>query len=384
MKINHYIYIKTHIRNKNRILLKLYKARINVYDVISQKDVLFLKVLESDYKKIKKQIVTAKFYYVTDSGIFKIKKMITPLKIFAVFLFLILVYFLSHVIVAVDVIHSNKEIRELVKKSLESEGIHFLSFKKGYSELQEIKEKILNSYKDKLEWLEIESEGMRYIVRIEERIINHYEEEEKFCHIVASKSGIVSNVKSTKGEILVHDGQYVSEGDVLISGQVVYNEEVKNNVCASGEVLAEVWYETSVSLPIHYSTKTRTGKKRNNFAIETDSGKHKIFKSRLKNYETEEKVLFRFFDFTFYKYTEYEVNEKPEEYTLESGVEKALILADEKVNAKLKYPEIIKTRKVLKKSINDSTIEVEVFYAVIENITKQVTFSIEEVEEEGS
>lgn len=384
MSLKHYIYIKTCVRNKNRILLKLYKNRINVFDVISKNDELYIKVLESDYEKIKKQIVTAKFYYVTDSGIFRLKRKITPLKIFAIFLFLFSVYFLSHVIVRVEVIHSNKEIREIVKKSLEEEGIHFLSFKKKYEELQKIKENILFMYKDRLEWLEIESVGMKYIVRIEERIINNYQEEEKYCHIVANKSGIISSITSTKGEIKVQNGQYVNEGDILITGNILFNEEVKNNVCASGKVYAEVWYETSVSLPIMHTNKTRTGKKRYNFAIDTSSGRHKIFKSRLSNYETEEQVLFHFFDWTFYKYTEYEVEEEELTYTMETGLEKAIFLADEKMNMKLSFPEKILTRKVLKKSINNSTIDVELFYAVMENITKEEEFFLTDTEEEGS
>ncbi len=384
MKWKHYIYIKTKVSNKNRILMKLYKNRINVYEIVDKGETLFLKVLYSDYEKIKKHIVTAKFYYVNDSGFFKVKRMITPLKIFAVVLFLFSIFFFSHVIVKVDVIHSNKEIRELVKKSLNEQGIHFLSLKKNYQELQKIKSILLNTYKDKLEWLEIESIGMKYVVRIEERIITPLSEEEKYCHIVANKSGIVSNIKHTSGEVVVHDGQYVQEGDILISGEIKYNEEVKNNVCASGEVFAEVWYETSVSLPIDYTKKTRTGKKRFNFAIDTESGRHKIFKSRLASYETEEKVLFHFFDWTFYQYTEYEVEEEPLSYDLESGVSKALLLADEKIRMKFSEGEKIHTRKVLKKSINDSTIEVEVFYSVIENITKVEEFSITEVEEEGN
>ena len=36
MKIKHYIYIKTKVSNKNRILMKLYKNRIPVYDVVSK------------------------------------------------------------------------------------------------------------------------------------------------------------------------------------------------------------------------------------------------------------------------------------------------------------------------------------------------------------
>lgn len=384
MKVKHYIYIKTKVHNKNRILMKLYKNRINVYDVIDRGEHLYLKVLNTDYEKIKKHIVTAKFYYVTDSGFFKLKKMVTPLKIFAVLFFLLTIYFLSHVIVKVDVIHSNKEIRDLVRKDLEAQGVHFLSLKKDYQELQEIKNTILNAHKDRLEWLEIESVGMKYVVRIEERIMNSTPEEEKYCHIVASKSGIVSSIKHTSGEVIVHDGQYVAEGEILITGAISYNEEVKNNVCANGEVLAEVWYQTSASLPIDYSVKTRTGKKRYNFALETGSGRYKIFKSRLSNFETEEKVLFRFFDWTFYKYIEYEVEEEKRQYDLDTGVEKALVLADEKINMKLSGNERILSRKVLKKSINNSTIEVEIFYAVVENITKQEEFSIPEVEEEGN
>lgn len=383
MKLEHYIYIKCKGRNHNRILLKLYKNRINVFDCFKRGDEIYLKVLESDFKKIKKEIVTAKFYYVTDSGIFKVKKSITPLKIFAFVSFLLLVNFLSNVIVRVDVIHSNKEIRELVKKSLDQEGIHLWSLKKEYQDLQEIKNKILNSYKDRLEWLEIEVEGMRYVVRIEERIKTQITNENKFCHIVANKSGIVDSIISNKGEILVHEGQYVTEGDILISGEIKHNEEVKNNVCASGDVYAEVWYQTNVSLPIEYITKERTGKKRLNLSFESETGKYKILKSRLATYEVESKVLFHFFNFTFYLDTEYETIETKNKYSLENGTEEAIRLASQKIETKFTSKEKINTQKVLKNTINDSTIEVELFYSVIENIKKQEEYVVQ-VEEEGS
>lgn len=384
MKVKHYIYIKCKARNHNRILVKLYKNKINVYDVIEKDEELYIKVLESDYERIKKEIVTAKFYYVTDSGFFRIKKRITPLKIFAVLLFLFLTNFFSCVIVKVNVIHSNKEIRDLVSKSLEQEGIHVWSIKKDYQELQTIKENILNTYKDRLEWIEIENVGMTYVVRIEERIKKEFNEENKVCHVVASKSGVVDSITSTKGEILVHEGQYVNSGDILISGEIKFNEEVKNNVCASGQAYAEVWYETHVSLPIEYITVDRTGKKRWNLSFESDSGKYKILRSRLNTFETESKVLFHFFNFTFYLDTEYETIETKNTYDLSSGTEKALELADEKIQTKFQEFEKIKSRKVLKNTTNDSTIEVDVFYAVIENISKVEEYTITPIEEEGS
>ena len=123
--------------------------------------------------------------------------MITPLKIFAVILFLFLTNFFSNIIIKVNVVHSNKEIRDLVTKALDLEGIHIWSIKKDYNTLQNIKNKILNEYKDRLEWLEIENIGMSYVIRIEERIINNYEEENKYCHIIASKSGIIDSITNT-------------------------------------------------------------------------------------------------------------------------------------------------------------------------------------------
>lgn len=381
MKLAHYIYIKCKVHNHNRILMKLYKNRINVYDVIKKDNEIYLKVLENDYEKIKELIVTAKFYYVCDSGFYRVKKMMTPLKIFALILFLFLTNALSNVIVKVNVIHSNKEIRELVEKALDSEGIHVWSIKKDYTALQEIKQKIINTYKERLEWIEIESVGMTYVVRIEERIINQFNKENKFCHIVASKSGVIDSVTSTKGEILVHEGQYVQEGDKLISGEIKLNEEIKNNVCASGTVYAEVWYETHVTLPTEYKIVERTGKKRFNLSFESESGIYKILRSRLGRSETERKVLFRFFNFTFYLDTEYEILETIQKYDLETGTNKALEIADQKVQAKFKENEKIKLRKVLKNSINDSTIEMDVFYSVIEGISKVEKYTIETEEE---
>ena len=176
-------------------------------------------------------------------------------------------------------------------------------------------------------------------------------------------------------------GQYVSEGDRLITGEIKLNEEIKNNVCATGEVLAEVWYQTQVHLPINYTNTKRTGKMRYNLMVETDKKKHKIFNSRLEHYEVEDQKLFTLFNFTFYKLEEYEVIVEDRKYTLNSGLEQALVLADEKMNVQLKNNESIQSRKVLKKSINNSTIDVELFYVVIEDITKVENYSVTEEEE---
>ena len=381
--IERFVTVKTRTRNKDKLLVKLYKNNISVFDCVKKGDYLFLKVKYSDLKKLKERIITNKFRYVKDEGVYHLKNIITPLKVLIIVLFILLINIFSQVIVSVDVIHSNKEIRELIKSTLEDYGIKSLSIRKDFEELEKIKKEIVNTYKDKLEWLEIERKGMKYIVRIEERIINNLANESKYCHIIASKSGIISSIHSTKGEILVKNGQYVNEGERLISGEIMFNEEIKDNVCAKGNVLAEVWYNTTVHLPKKYQSAKRTNKMRFNMLLKTDKKKYKIFKSRLRKFETEEVKLFTIFNFTFYLLKEYEVNVAEKEYTLDTGLEKALELADQKMNIKLKNNEKINSRNVLKKSINDSTIDIELFYVVTEDITKYEEYEVI-LEEEGS
>lgn len=374
--IKKYIYLKCKAKDKGKLLIKLYKNKINVYDCIYKDQDIYIKILEDDQTKLDK-IYGYKFYYYSDSGLFKLKKEIPFIQILEIILFILGINFFSNFIYEVQVIHSNKEIRDLVKISLEEKGIKRFTLKKDFDELEQIKEEIKDTYKDKLEWLEIENVGMKYIVRIEERIINNLEEENKFCHIVANKSGVIIEVIAKKGEILVHEGQYVNEGDILITGKVKKDEEVKNNVCADGYALAEVWYKTSVSLPINYSDNNYTGKKRLNLRVKSDKFNYKIFKSRIENYVEEEKKLFQFFGLTFYKVEEYEVEVNNKTYSLDEGVNKALSLADEKMQLRLKKPEYIKLRKVLKKTLNNSTIDVEIFYVIVEDITKESEYFIE-------
>ena len=69
---------------------------------------------------------------------------------------------------------------------------------------------------------------------------------------------IIDPTITNKGQEIKQVGDYVSEGDILISGEIKFNEETKNIVCASGDVYAEVWYTTEVKLPLNYTEEKYT------------------------------------------------------------------------------------------------------------------------------
>ena len=67
-------------------------------------------------------------------------------------------------------------------------------------------------------------------------------------------------------------------------------------------------------------------------------------------------------------------------FTMEENeaADKALTLALEKISATLEEKETIIAKKVLKKEVNNSTMNIEVFVSVLEQIGERQEFTVEE------
>ena len=196
---------------------------------------------------------------------------------------------------SVTVIHSKEEIRSLVLNALESRGVKKNSWRKEFGELEEIKNEILEMYPNDLEWMEIETHGMNYVVRVVERKLEEETEEPTACNIVAIKDGIIKEMVYSQGEKMFSQNDAVKKGDILISGSIKKDEETKNTVCATGEVYAEVWYQVSASVPMTYENFERTDKVRWNIKLKNNGYDDFLFKSRLENYEEEKHPLLTIF-----------------------------------------------------------------------------------------
>lgn len=370
-----YLWVRVDTNHHSRVLVKLFKQGVEVCEVRYHDDFLDFRIDVNDYKKLKK-IVGYRFRKISSFGVFALFDYVKQkaLIFIGILFFCFFVFMLSHVMVSVSVIHSNKEIRELVSNALEKYGIKRLTLKKDFQEIEEIKKKILNDYPEQLEWLEIEVSGMKYVVRIEERIITRPEEEKPRCHLVATKSAIVKKILYSSGDAKVMVNDFVKEGDILVSGELVANEVVTGSVCATGDVYGEVWYTTKVSLPMNYEEKKETGKVRWNFAWSKGDLEKFVFRSRLQNYVTEKKPLFSLFgvEISFVRQKEVEITANS--YREEEALEKALSLVDEKFQMKMGENEEIIDKKVLKKQVNDSTMDIEVFVSLIEHISRQEEF----------
>ncbi len=357
----------------NEFINYTFNNNIDIFDIKNNNDYITCYIFDNDLNKI------SKYYKVNIIKNYSYKYFINKIKdniinycmiVFAIILF----YFLTNIIVDVSIESNNMDLVKDISKELDDMGIRRLSYKKNFIELIDVKNKLLNDYKDKLEWIEIQNIGMSYVINFEERKQEINEINASSCDVVAISSGTISKIISSSGVVLAKKYQTIKEGDILISGHITLNDEEKANICAKGDVYAEKWYTVSVELPKKYSKKEYTNKYRYNILIENNNIDYKIFKSRLKNYDTDKSEIISLLGKKLYLLKEYEYKNTEymyEDSTLEDRINE---LISQKLELNLSKNEKIISKNVLKKEENNSKILLELFVTIEKLVSKQVTY----------
>lgn len=379
--------IKIEGKDVKRFLKTLISFGIRFENVSIDNKVLYVTVNKDNLKKLKEVKTSYDINIVQTFGVSLIKKILKDnyFMFISILIGLFLLVFLSNLTFGVEIMHDDKEIRTILENELEKYGIKKYSFLKNYDEIKEIKDKIKEENKDKIEWLEIEKNGCVYTIKVDKRIINSSNKDEQIRHIVAKKAGIIMDINAEKGEIVTKINDYVKKGDILISGEIHRNDEVKGTVRAEGSIYAEVWYKVKVETPINYKEEVLTGKNKYVLNIEFLGNNFNLF--NFDNYENkfiQKNILindaFGLFKVSINK--ESEVIVKDEIYdmaSMEFNIEKAR----ERLKENLKEDEYIISQKKLKTIINNSTMVTEVFFKVYENITAYQDITLENEQKEG-
>ena len=373
-------------KNPDYFLRKVIDRKINIYDIRKEVKKLYIVVDADGYKKVKKIKTSYDIEVVSVCGFLKVKEIVSKYFFFILFFIMgiIINIFLSNLIFDVEVIHSNKEIRDIIINDLKNLGISKFNFKVNFNEKEKIIKEILVKEKNDIEWLEIEEVGTKYIVKVEQRKLNDEEETCNNRNIVAKKNAVILEISAEVGEVAKKRNDYVLKDDVIISGVIHNKEDVVSKKCAKGRVYGEVWYQVNVELPTKFYESKNTGK--NQYGIKYKFlNKNYIFFNQYKTYK--ERNLFEFGNqilpvrLSLVKL--FETVEKKVLYTLDNCEDEALKIASEKLLLDLGKDDIILSKKVLKKQLKNSKIIVEVFFKVKEDITSYKEIVIEEAKEEG-
>ncbi len=111
-----------------------------------------------------------------------------------------------------------------------------------------------------LVWLTVNVRGSRMEVIVRERLkAPEISDKRGNADIVASRAGLIEEVKVYEGAAKVKPGDTVEAGDQLISGELVSLSGKKRAVRALGEVTARTWYTISEAMELSYVEKIPTG-----------------------------------------------------------------------------------------------------------------------------
>lgn len=378
--------IKLNIKGKNinRFLIRLQKNKIQILKCnhINKEEINII-IYEKDYEKLMEIKTIYDIKKINSYGMIKIKRKININKyiIISIVLGIIILKILTNTIFQIEIIHSDDEIRELLKKELNAYGIKEKTFKKKYTEIEKIKEEILNKYKDKIEWLEIETKGTKYIVRVEKRIIKEKQEELKNRHIISKREAIIKKIEAQKGQIIKEINSYVKKGDIVISGEIKDNEVIKGTVPAEGKIFGEVWYEIKITYPYVYTETKELNNKKEVYVLKFLNKNIELTnKNKFKEKKIEEKNIIKnnLLPISIVKQKQTEIERIEQILTIDDTVKKATELGIEKIKSNLKENEYIINYKVLNTNIKESELELNMFFSVYEDITEYKT--IENIE----
>lgn len=371
-------------KNIERFIHKLATSKIELLNIKNiKKDVVKITIYKKDYIKLMNLKSIYEVSVIDASGLIKIRKLIKinkPLLV-AIFFGLALLIYLTNVIFKVEVVHSSSEVRTFLINELKNFGLDKYTIKKNFKQLQSVKQQIIDKYPDKIEWLEIETVGTKYVVRVELRELPSKKEEANIRHIVAKKDAMIKLVTATAGEIIKNKDNYVKKGDIIISGNILLNDEKKGSVVADGKVYGEVWYTVSVDYPYSYYEEILTGKKKNVFSLKFLNNSFDFFKS-FKNKKVDARVILENYLLPIKLVLEHqeEIYVVDQLLTEEETIDKAIEKGIEQMNMELEEDEYIIKNKVLKVDIKEDVVSVDIFFAIYENITDYVDI-IEEFED---
>ena len=366
--------LKIEGKDNKRFIKQLIKQDIYFENLEFTENNAYIKVDETNYSKIKSIKTIYAINIINIYGIIKIKNIIKKYFLFLISLLFATIglYTLNNLIFEIEVVHSKKEIRELLYNELSKRNIAKYKIVSSFTKQENIVKDILNNNKNTLEWMELERIGTKYYVRVEERIIKNVKEETSPRHIIAKKDGIIISIEATKGEIVKSINNYVHKGDIIISGFIKKNEDIINIVSAEGIIFAETWYKVSIELPKHYYEEISTGESKNVFKVGFLTKGWNLFDfNNYKNKKISNKISFNdpanILKIGIYKEEELKVID--EIYTTENMLPTAYKIAEDKLKAHLGENDKIISQKKLKMQENNSTIEVTLFYKVYEDIT---------------
>lgn len=353
--------------------------KILLMDIKREKStIMYANVGIADYKKLKQvaRKTKSKIKIQRKKGLpFTIKKY-RKRKIFGI-LFVVIIALLivsSNYIWNIEISGNVKITNQEILQSLEESGLK-VGLSKNDIDTNAVISKIRLDRED-IAWIGITVKGTNAIVKIKEAAkAPEVIDENKFCNIVANKTGMITKINVQNGTANVKVGDIVEEGDILVNGYLEGKYTGTRYVHGAATVEAKIWYTKKEKAMLKQQIPVQTGNEEKKYSIKFKKNQINLFKtlSKFEKYDTinENKKIILFSNF----YLPIEVVKiTNKEYVLQDVTytnEEQIQILTEKLKKEL-LEEIGEQKNIVNVNVNtysqDEAVEVEVTYEVLENI----------------
>lgn len=310
---------------------------------------------------------------------------------------LLFVIFLSNIIWKVEIKGIPKDLEEKISEQLSAYGIHPGAWAFAIDSPGEIQQKLVQDIPELL-WVGVHKKGTTIFLEAVEKRVVEEEEVSGPRHLIATKKGVITKMYVSKGRPQVRVNDYVEPGDLLVSG--ILNNETEGEkgekdegnegdnqvlVASEGEVIANTWYEISVTAPLQASHEWLTGKQLKKYYVNIGSLNVLVWGFKTPHFkemyiEHDEKPLF------FLKWKlplqiiESKVNEKAfhhQKRTKEEAVRVGIEQAKRELQLQLGPEAKIISEEVLHETIDRGKVKLTLYITVEENIGKTQSITID-------
>ena len=235
--------------------------------------------------------------------------------------------------------------------------------RKNKIDVKDVEKKLEEVNSDVL-WLRARIEGSTLKIFIEEKVNPPEVKEEKQGNLVAKMDGEVSRVYAFSGRSAVHVGDMVKAGDIVIEG-INGKEEDPYEVVPEGVVMANTFYEKSMTTKVEGTELKRSGEKDSDIYVEV-FGKKIYLKKAIKDFEEYDKIEES--GKIIKKANYFEKREFPVTYTKEEAIDSAVNELEESLYNNLTREAKVVDRIISTKDSSDGNIIVNVVFVVEQNI----------------
>ncbi|OEH93699.1 sporulation protein YqfD [Bacillus solimangrovi] len=229
---------------------------------------------------------------------------------------------------------------------------------------------------DGITWLGVERTGTTYHFQVVEEKRVTPDEVKGPQHLVAKKQAVIHDLFIEEGQPLVTVNDYVEKGDILVSG-ILGKEGQTKMASAKGEVLGEVWYQSTVYIPMKTKFNVLTGEKVTKRYMNVSGISIPIWGFGDVPYEqfeqNEKQTPLLFFKWTTpITYEESSYLEKKvvqRNYDKKSAIEQGKKIGKKELFNRIDQDATIKGEKVLHQSVENGKVKLIIHYQVIENIS---------------